>query len=168
MINKFLSYTRVHESGCIVWTKYIRLDGYCSFWDKKRYLAHRWIYEYYNGLIPNGMYVDHTCRNRSCVNIEHLRIVNPRTSSIENNLGPTAINSHKTTCKNGHLLTDDNLYYGRNGKKRICKKCRLIQVSSYQNSNKDKVKVRKRKNYLKNRVSILNKAKIYYNKTRAY
>lgn len=38
--------------------------------------AHRWVYEQATGKkIPKGMAVDHTCRNRKCVNPKHLEVV---------------------------------------------------------------------------------------------
>lgn len=57
--------------------------GYVSLWDRKRSrhsYAHRVFYEEYVGPIPEGLELDHLCRNRACCNPDHLEIV----SSAEN------------------------------------------------------------------------------------
>lgn len=89
--------------------------------------THRYVWERENGPIPAGMVIDHKCRNRACCNVKHLRIVTPRVNSIENSIGPTAINSAKEFCKNGHPLAGTNLisFSGKDGKKRRCRKCTL-------------------------------------------
>ena len=53
--------------------------------------AHRFAYETFVGPIPSGMLVDHACRNRSCVNPSHLRLVN-RVQNAQN-VERTRINS---------------------------------------------------------------------------
>ena len=47
--------------------------------------AHRFSYELVNPQIPGGMYLDHTCHNRACVNSEHLRLVTTKQNN-ENKL----------------------------------------------------------------------------------
>jgi hypothetical protein len=37
--------------------------------------AHRSVYVHLRGPIPPGMTIDHLCRNRSCVNPDHLEVV---------------------------------------------------------------------------------------------
>lgn len=62
-------------SGCWLWDGAVNWGGYGRMMVKgKSILAHRWSYENTNGPIPDGMDVDHKCRNRSCVNPDHLRL----------------------------------------------------------------------------------------------
>jgi hypothetical protein len=61
------------NTGCHLWTAYVDRDGYGKFKLKgEQRSAHRVAYALYNGLIPEGMLVCHTCDVPSCVNPEHL------------------------------------------------------------------------------------------------
>jgi hypothetical protein len=64
-------------SGCWNWIAAKLVSGYGQFSEaySKVGLAHRWIYTYMNGTISDGLDVDHLCRNRSCVNPDHLEAV---------------------------------------------------------------------------------------------
>lgn len=61
--------------SCWTWTAALNDSGYGVFNLSGRMVrAHRIAYEFSYGPIPDGMQVDHVCRNRQCVNPAHLRI----------------------------------------------------------------------------------------------
>ena len=65
----------VDENGCWIWQRWKDKDGYGKFGKgRHRRLAHRAYYERYNGEIPSGKFVLHSCDNTSCVNPEHLMV----------------------------------------------------------------------------------------------
>lgn len=73
--NKLLTLKKVNkESGCWEFTQSTAKSGYgqISFNGKRGLLVHRVSYAMFNGDIPDGMFVRHTCDNRKCFNPEHL------------------------------------------------------------------------------------------------
>lgn len=71
-------YIKPSISGCLEWTLSKNTKrGYGRKSIKgKRKLAHRYVYELICGNIPEGKQLDHLCRNKMCVNVDHLEIVN--------------------------------------------------------------------------------------------
>lgn len=124
-IRRFWSYTYgSNEDECWPWQGSRTETGYGQFGLRSRPLrAHRVAYIYANGLIPDGLVVDHICQNRACVNPAHLRAVTERVNILENSNGLAAANAAKTHCKRGHLLCPENLEKNSNGY-RSCKICR--------------------------------------------
>jgi hypothetical protein len=67
---------RGYETPCWIWGHYIRKDGYGDdARDGRDRTAHTSMYEELVGPIPEGLHLDHLCRNRACVNPAHLEPV---------------------------------------------------------------------------------------------
>lgn len=63
-------------TGCWIWTGAQSPRGYTKKGiGGKRIQAHRYMWEKFNGPIPEGMVMDHLCRNPSCANPDHLEPV---------------------------------------------------------------------------------------------
>lgn len=69
--------------GCWEWTRSLTTAGYGNLRlpDGRYGYAHRMSWELSRGPIPDGLTIDHLCRNRKCVNPEHLEPV----TQAENN-----------------------------------------------------------------------------------
>jgi len=107
--------------GCWLWTACKNQKGYGRFGiGNKTYLAHRVSYEMHVGPIPAGLQIDHLCRNRMCVNPDHLEVVTTQENTRRGNAGKH--HAHKTHCPQGHEYAGDNLYIKPNGG-RDCKTC---------------------------------------------
>ncbi len=96
VLERFLSHVEVQTGGCWLWTSAIHKKGYGQFGvGDHTYQAHRWSYEYFIGPIPQGLQLDHLCRNRACVHPEH---VEPVTSRVNGHRGLRGIlNQHRTS-----------------------------------------------------------------------
>lgn len=109
------------QTGCWNWVGVIEKKGYGRI--KKTY-AHRYVWELIKNKIPTGLVIDHLCRNKRCVNPNHLE---PVTQKINNHrgIGITSLNAKKTHCSKGHSLTDENvkITIRSDGIRRKCKVC---------------------------------------------
>lgn len=124
---RFLAKVVKMPVGCWVWTAVKNKAGYGMFKYDKLRSAHRVSYMHFVGPIPEGMVIDHLCRNRSCVNPEHLEAVTA-TTNWERGFGPALINREKTHCKHGHEFTPENTIPNSSGGRqcRTCSQKRII------------------------------------------
>lgn len=99
----------------------MKTEGYGNFWNDKYTSAHRFSYEFANGPVPDGLQLDHLCRNRLCVNPGHIEPVTQRVNMLRG-ISPAAENARKTHCMNGHPLIGTNLVLRKSGS-RGCRHC---------------------------------------------
>lgn len=115
---------------CWIWTASLDRHGYGQFkLSGKMLRAHRVAYELMVGVIPDGLVIDHLCRNRACVRPDHLEPVAP----IENvRRGERANLTH---CRNGHPYDEVNTYVGKQYRtgtiQRDCRICRRERDRRY-------------------------------------
>jgi hypothetical protein len=125
-IPRFLAKVRIDENGCWEWTAARYPNGYCVFrvGQGETGYAHRWLYLFFVGEIPEGYVVDHLCRNTGCVNPDHLEPVPQRMNHLRGR-NPELTRARyrtQTHCKRGHPFDEENTYHHPNGR-RVCKTC---------------------------------------------
>ncbi|MBY4212857.1 HNH endonuclease [Rhodococcus fascians] len=69
-----------------------------------------------------GLQIDHLCRNRRCVNPDHLEAVTPQVNTLRST-AITAVHAVKTHCPQGHQYSVENTYVSSRGG-RHCRICR--------------------------------------------
>lgn len=128
-IDRFAEKIALTDSGCIEWIASENGVGYGVLSINRtggKVLAHRFSYEHHYGPIPDGLTIDHLCRNTRCVNPDHLEAVTVWTNTSRGN-APTAVNAAKTHCIRGHELVGDNLRIIPRSGWRECRTCRRIR-----------------------------------------
>lgn len=108
---------------CWVWTAGKNRGYGRTFWDGRHQYAHRISYELLVGPIPDGLTIDHLCRNRACENPGHLEPVTMRVNWLRGN-APTTYYAIKTHCVKGHPFDEVNTYQAPGKLHRACRICR--------------------------------------------
>lgn len=127
-----ISRTRFYRgSGCWEWQAVKTNGGYghIHVGGPVKKLAHRVSYELFIGHIPEGLTIDHLCRNRGCCNPRHLEPVTHRENMRRSPLAGKVVGqiwrakqAAKTQCPKGHPYSGDNLLM--DGGSRKCRTCR--------------------------------------------
>ena len=132
-------WAKIDKSGiCWEWTGSKNNGGYGLFGlNYKMRSAHRVSYEIKWGKIPDGLVINHMCRNRGCVNPDHLEVVTQKVNVQKGLAGfKTGLkNRAKTHCPQNHEYTPDNLTK-QNNNKRNCKACNNDRIRARRARNK--------------------------------
>lgn len=139
------------DNECMLYAGAISSKGYAQknvkingVWKNRQ--LHREMYITFKGDIPEKFVIDHLCRNRSCINPDHLEAV-----TNEENIRRGERPSYYTeTCNNEHVLAEVGFSYMK-GNRRRCLECNRIYWATYSKQILDKKKIRNREYYLKHK-----------------
>lgn len=117
---------RGFKTPCWIWNGYVSEDGYGRL---GKIVAHRMVYEERVGPVPDGLELDHLCRQRDCVNPAHLE---PVTHAENIRRGVWTLRSH---CRQGHEFTPENTYVDPHGQ-RFCRTCRRAYMRRWRRARR--------------------------------
>lgn len=121
---------KVSTAPCWKWLGLHHPKGYARTGSKMlgTRIAHRVTYLIMRGEIPKGLELDHLCRNRGCVNPDHLEAVTHEVNVQRGISGEVARarQKGKTHCKWGHPYSQENTIIKKTGA-RGCHTCTLTR-----------------------------------------
>lgn len=112
---------------CVEWSGSVLPSGYgIKHINGERIRAHRFAWQQRFGSLPDDLILHHKCRNKLCVNLNHLE---PLTQGAHNQEHGEEV----THCPRGHKYTPENTYIRVDRKRgwttRKCRTCHRIQES---------------------------------------
>ena len=124
----------ISPSGCWLWQGAISSSGYGEIsYEGTPSLTHRVSWLVFNGAIPDGRIICHTCDIRSCINPEHLfagTYKENQQDSIRKGRAADHTPPAIAFCQRGHEFTSDNTYWRPEGR-RMCRTCMRLRKAVY-------------------------------------
>lgn len=113
------------DGGCWIWIAALSDGGYGYYGIEQGRCAyaHRVAYSVLVGPIPPALDLDHLCRNRDCVNPDHLEPVTRQENTLRGLAGWHQ--ASKTHCANGHPYDEKNTRWRADRwNSRDCRECK--------------------------------------------
>jgi hypothetical protein len=139
---------------CWLWQGKVTPLGYGGSvrWGTSSRRAHQIAYLLLVGSVPKGLELDHTCRNKKCVNPKHLEPVTHRVNVLRGH-APSAKYAQRNKCIRGHAFSKLNIRYRNNA--RICRLCENERSSERRKTKNEIVRAYHRSYYAANREKLL-------------
>lgn len=129
----------IPETGCLEWQGAQDGHGYGQINVGGRpEKVHRLMYRLFVGEIPEGLSIDHLCRNQICAAPDHLEAVTLSENSRRQAEATEHPNAKKTHCPQGHPYDEANTRYATRGYGRVCRVCRNEANKAYRQRKKDR------------------------------
>jgi hypothetical protein len=140
--SRFLNHVE-KSNMCWKWLGFKLKTGYGRFGiNGIIYYAHRVSYTIFRNNIPEGLVVDHLCKNTWCVNPEHMEIVRQQENVLRGE-SQQSKNAKKTHCPQGHIYDTNNTRFDIKNR-RSCKICTNIRRDIWYKKNYEREKAKKR------------------------